>query len=401
MRKNNPEFILDLIKETIGVGEGSLSVSIHEPDFTDSNALLYVKECIDSKWVSSQGGWVRKFENDLCNFTGSPEAIAVTNGTDALRLAFHLLGVSINDEVMVPSLTFIGTCNAISHLGAIPHFIDVERSTLGMDPKSLENRLKKIAEFKKGKIYNKETGRRISAICPVHVFGNPANIFALKIIADNWNLPIIEDAAEALGSFISNTHCGLVGDIGILSFNGNKIITTGGGGILLIKDKQLAFKARHLSTTAKIEHPWDFFHDEIGWNDRMPNINAALGVSQLENINEKLLLKQKLFLRYCEFFEGIPEIDIFKNQLPNSSSNNWLITLMINFPDLKKVNEFRNKLLDISHKSGIFLRPIWRPIHTLPMYLNSPKSDLKVTHDVCNRLINLPSSPQLCENFRA
>ena len=399
MKKNNPEYILDLIKETIGISGRSLSVSIHEPDFNDSNAWLYVKECIDSNWVSSQGNWVRKFENQICSFTGSPEAIAVTNGTDALRLAFHLLGVSINEEVIVPSMTFIGTCNAISHLGAVPHFIDVERLTLGMDPKALENRLKKIAISKKGKVYNKETGRRISAICPVHIFGNPANTFALKNIADSWSLPVVEDAAEALGSFISNTHCGLVGDIGILSFNGNKIITTGGGGILLIKDKQLASKARHLSTTAKIEHPWDFFHDEVGWNDRMPNINAALGVSQLENINEKLSLKKKLFLRYCEFFEDISEIDIFKSKLPNCSSNNWLITLMIKFPDLIKTNEFRNKLLDISHKNGIFLRPIWRPIHTLPMYINSPQGSLNVTNDLSKRLINLPSSPQLNMNF--
>ena len=392
--KNNPELILEVLNKVLCL-HGEKSVSLHEPNFQDSKALSYLKECLDSNWVSSSGKWVKKFEESIISFTGAQYAIAVSNGTDALRLALHLIGVCRDEEVIVPSLSFVGTCNAISHLGGIPHFVDIEKTSLGMDPISLREHLEKIAIKKEGMIINKNTGRRISAICPVHVFGNPSNCFAIKKIADTWSLPMVEDAAEALGSFISNTHCGLIGDIGIISFNGNKLITTGGGGIIITKDKQLAERARHLSTTAKIDHPWEFIHDEIAWNDRMPNINAALGVAELENINKKLSLKKKLFNRYRDYFLNIPGINILENNLSDSISNNWLITLKIEFFDLKETIEFKNKLLDIAHKKGILLRPVWKPSHTLSIYKNNPQGDLKVTNDIYNRLINLPSSPHL------
>ena len=397
MNTLNPQFTLDLITQTLGKVNLKKSISTHEPDFLESNAWLYLKDCLDSNWVSSSGKWLEKFEKLISLFTGSPEVIAVSNGTDALRLAFYLVGVKRDEEVIVPSLSFVGTCNAISHLGAYPHFVDIEKNTLGIDPMKLEKYLENIAVKKNDKLINKITGRRIAAICPVHVFGNPSNCFVLKEIADRLSIPLVEDAAEALGSFISNTHCGLIGDIGILSFNGNKIITTGGGGALLIKNKKLAKRARHLSTTAKINHPWEIFHDEIAWNDRLPNLNAALGVAQMENISEKIKLKKKLFDNYCDCFKELSFVKIFQNNLSNSSSNNWLISLIIELPDLIETKKFRDELLKISHDQGIFLRPVWQPIHTLPMYQNVPKASLDVTNEMSMRIINLPSSPQLAK----
>ena len=399
MKNINPIFILSLIEKALGIKNLQAPIGIHEPCFKDSNAWIYLKDCIDSNWVSSSGKWLDKFESLISDFTGSPEVVLVSNGTDALRLAFHLVGVKRDDEVMVPSFSFVGTCNAIAHLGAVPHFIDVEKSTLGLDPIVLQKTLEKIGIKKGNKLINKESGRQISAICPVHVFGNPADSFKLKAIADKWSLPMIEDAAEALGSFISNIHCGLIGDIGILSFNGNKIITTGGGGALLFKNKELASRARHLANTAKISHPYNFYHDEVGWNDRLPNLNAALGVSQIETLKRKIELKKALFLKYSEVFKDIPGISILKNNLSNSISNNWLITLSINFQDLDKAISFKSELLKIAHERKIFLRPAWNPLHTLPMYKNCPRSNLDITNEMNLRLINLPSSPQLAESI--
>ncbi len=395
MKKVDPELVLELIIEILGEKNCQNSVQIHEPDFKNTNAINYLRDCIDSNWVSSSGEWVDKFEKEISTFTGAPEVISVTNGTDALRLAFCIVGVKPNDEVLVPSLTFVGTANAISHLGAVPNFVDIEKSTLGVDPILLNNYLENISIKSSAGVINKETGRRISAICPVHIFGNPSDCLAIKKIADQWSIPVVEDAAEALGSFIGNTHCGLIGDIGVISFNGNKIITTGGGGALITKDKNLADKARHLSTTAKLKHPWEFFHDEIAWNDRLPNLNAALGVSQLENLKTKLALKNKLFKKYSDTFENLSTIDILKNNLPNSVSNNWLVTLKINLKNFEETKNFRNKLLEISHQKGILLRPIWKPLHHLPIYKNNPRHSLKVTDNIANRLVNLPSSPQL------
>ena len=245
----------------------------------------------------SGGEWVTKFEDSLIKFTGAKFAVAITNGTNALRMSLHVAGVLPGDEVLMPSLSFVATANAVAHLGAVPHFVDIESNSLGICPNALRNYLEEIAEKKGGEVFNKITGRRIGALIPVHIYGNPANMKVICPIAKLWNLPIVEDAAEALGSWIKVNkkfkHCGLFGELGAISFNGNKIITTGGGGAIITNNFQAAKLAKHLSTTSKINHKWEFDHDQIGWNDRMPNINAALGVSQIERIDQIISLKEK------------------------------------------------------------------------------------------------------------
>ena len=295
----NPEFvILESIQKALGDIE-TRPISLHEPDFRGTKAWEYVKETIDTSWVSTAGSFVERFEESVRKITGAKHAIAVSNGTVALRLALHLVDVRAQDEVIVPPLSFVATANAVSHLGAIPHFVDIDNETLGMSCMALIKRMDEIAIRKNGSVFNKETGRRISAIVPVHIFGNPADIYGLKKIADSWNLPIVEDAAEALGSSLGGKHCGLIGDVGVLSFNGNKLVTTGGGGMIMTNSDSLASSARHLSTTAKLAHSWEIQHDQIGWNDRMPNINAALGLAQLECLNDKIIKKKQLFSQYA------------------------------------------------------------------------------------------------------
>ena len=252
-------------------------------------------DCIDSGWVSSSGKWVTQFEELIASYTGSKYVIVVSNGTNALRLSY-MVGVRANHEVLMPPLSFVATANAVRHLGASPHFIDVEPTSLGMCPMALEKRLNNIAVKKNNHVINKFTGKKISAVVPVHVFGLPAKIIEIKRVCSEWGLPLVEDAAEALGSSVLTNkckiHCGCFGDFGTLSFNGNKIITTGGGGAILTNNYESFKLAKHISTTAKLDHPWEFFHDQIGWNDRLPNLNAALGVSQIEKLEEKLKLKQ-------------------------------------------------------------------------------------------------------------
>ena len=396
---NLTDALLNKIDEVVRQSNNEI-ISLHEPDFKDTNAWKYTKECIDSGWVSSAGNWVDTFEKEICKFTGSKNAIAVTNGTVALRLSLYVIGVRAGDEVLLPPMSFVATANAISHLGAIPHFIDIEPNSLSICPLALKKRLDKIILMKKGSPYNKKTGRKISAILPVHIFGNPADMDAIKEISEEYSIPIIEDAAEALGSWIKsnskNIHCGLFGDFGIISFNGNKIITTGGGGILLTNDDKKASLARHLSTTAKTTHKWDFYHDAVGWNDRMPNINAAIGVSQIEKINYLLKRKRKLFNIYSDKFSSIKEVEIL-NSRKGSLSNNWLITLRFLIPNNNEAKEYSRELLFKAHKKGILLRPVWRLLHRLPMYINSPKGNLENAENQEYRLINLPSSPKLIE----
>ena len=289
--------VIECIQKVIGKSSYENNIPLHEPFFKNTNAFEYTKNCIDSGWVSSNGKWVKAFEEEISQYTNSKHTIALSNGTDALRLALHCVGVSHGDEVILPPFTFVATANAVAHLGAIPNFLDIEENNLGLSPEILEENLQKIVIQRENCSYNKFTGNKISAIIAVHVFGFPARILDLKKISDKWGIPLIEDSAEALGSWTlsksNKTHCGLIGDAGILSFNGNKIITTGGGGALITNNSNIAKKARHLSTTAKLSHPWEFLHDEIGWNDRLPNINAALGVSQLEVLEERLELKRK------------------------------------------------------------------------------------------------------------
>ena len=387
--------IIDRIKSVICADNYEEAIHIHEPSFQGSNAYEYIKDCIETGWVSSSGKWVKKFENQISEFTGAKYVIAVSNGTVALRLALHLIGVRNDDEVLIPPLSFVATANSVSHLGGSPHFIDIEAESLGMCPVALEKRLNEIAEIKKNEVFNKISGKKIAAVVPVHVFGLPAKIREIKDICKRWGLPLVEDAAEALGSriLIENkaVHCGCIGEVGILSFNGNKIITTGGGGALLTNKKDLADLARHLSTTAKKSHPWDFFHDQIAWNDRLPNINAALGCSQIEELNLKLKSKRILQQRFKKYFEDIPEVEIL-NEPFETESNYWLITLRLLGDNIEGI---RDNILYEAHQSNIFLRPSWILLNQLPMYENSFSGDLSEANNQSKRLINLPSSPQL------
>ena len=399
MNNKNPSEILDAIKTSIDYKGIKNNINLHEPSFIDTRAFEYLKDCINTGWVSSSGHWVNKFEEEICKFTGSNHAVAVTNGTVALRLALHCVGVEFNNEVIMPPFTFVATANAISHLGAYPHFVDISSKNLSLAPELVRKRLEEIAIRKHGKVFNKITGRRIAAILPVHVFGMPAELFKIKEVAEDWGLPIVEDAAEALGSrhYVDKNrfvHCGLIGDLGVISFNGNKLITTGGGGIIITNNKKLAMKCKHLSTTAKKNHPWEFDHDEIGWNDRMPNINAALGVAQLEVIENKLLRKNILLNKYKDSFSLFDNVEILEDYSKNIA-NNWLINIRYLDHDIKRAKKIRDELLQRAFSENIFMRPAWRLIHKLKMYKNNPKTNLKVAEDQEFRIVSLPSSPQL------
>jgi perosamine synthetase len=374
--------IVNIVKKILGKGRHPL----HEPYFC-GNEWNYVKKTLDENYVSSIGSFVNKFEDQIKKFTKSKYVIPVVNGTEALHLSLVACGVKSNDEVLVPTITFVGTANSIIYSGAIPHFIDSEFETLGIDPLKLEKYLKKIT-IKKGKFYfNKKTKRRIKAIMPVHVFGNICKIDKILKIAKKYKLVVIEDAAEALGSFFKNKHAGTFGLVGCFSFNGNKILTTGGGGAIITNSKLLGKKIKHLSTTAKINHRWEYIHDAIGYNFRMPNINAALGSAQIENLNKFLISKRKLFLKYCKGFSKVNDVRLIKNP-EFSKSNNWLNTIFIKDSSIKK----RNKVLSFGQKNRIFLRPVWKPLHTLKHLNKMPKMNLDAAKKIYESCINLPSS---------
>ena len=392
------ENIFSQINKVTGPYSKDKPIALHEPDFKDTKASEYITDCLKNGWVSSAGSWVTQFENLICKYTNAKYAVAITNGTDALRLALYVMGVRSGDEVIMSPISFIATANAVSHLGAKPYFVDIERNSLGISPTALQKELNLIGIKRGQTVFNKKSGRRISAILPVHVFGHPSEVLKIKAISEEWNLPIVEDAAEALGSWKvhkeKKIHCGLIGDIGIISFNGNKVLTTGGGGVIITDNKEKALKAKHLSTTAKIDHPWEYDHDQVGWNDRLPNINAALGVAQLEKLEFIISKKRKLANMYKELFKNFEDIKIL-DEPNNSISNFWLNTLRFNFYDIEKVKITRNNLLEQSHKLGLMLRPTWKPLHLLKPYLSSPRGILNISEEEHLRLINLPSSPKL------
>ena len=394
--------ILQVLQQVLGSSSTSKPIVLHEPDFSGTQAWAYVKDCLDTGWVSTAGQWVSRFEQELCAVTGASHAVAVTNGTVALRLALHLLGVGPGDEVLLPPLSFVATANAVVHLGAVPHFVDIEPSSLGLCPQALTECLERIAERTPAGLFNRETGRRLAALLPVHVFGHPADLPGLLAVAEAWGLPVVEDAAEALGSWCDHagkaSHCGLFGAIGTLSFNGNKLITTGGGGALLTHDAQLAQRARHLSTTAKLPHPWAFEHDEVAWNDRLPNLNAALGVAQLEDLSRRLEAKRQLAERYAQAFAGVEGVELV-SEPQGCRSNHWLVSLRFTAADPAEAQTQRHSLLEVAHAAGILLRPVWQPLHLLPMYADAPRGPLAVAKDQAARLLNLPSSPQLLEGW--
>lgn len=394
------ESVLEAIQAVVGSSSKEHPIGLHEPVFRGTQAWAYVKDCLDTGWVSTAGTWVSRFEQELCTFTGARHAVAVTNGTVALRLALHLVGVGPGDEVLLPPLTFVATANAVAHLSAVPHFVDVAHNSLGLCPVALAARLEAIAELREGNLVNKETGRRIAAVLPVHVFGHPVEVDQLRAVVDTWGLPLVEDASEALASWRGETHCGLFGSVGTLSFNGNKLITTGGGGALLTNDAALAQRARHLSTTAKQPHPWAFDHDAVGWNDRLPNLNAALGVAQLEVLDRRLDAKRQIAQRYAEAFADLDGVELVAEPT-GCRSNHWLVSLRFTADDPLIAQIARLELLERAHSDGLLLRPIWTPLHQLPMYEACPAGSLAVAENQAPRLLNLPSSPQLLEGWEA
>jgi aminotransferase in exopolysaccharide biosynthesis len=364
-------------------------VSLHEPSF-DGNELEYLKECIDSTYVSSVGKYVDKFEKDLTTYTGAKFAISVVNGTAALHIALKLAGVQSGDEVLLPALTFVATANAITYCGAIPHFADSEDSTLGIDVRKLREYLSKTTSQESGKCINKITGRVIRAIIPMHTFGHPSDIDGLQSISNDFNIALVEDAAESLGSFYGGQHTGTFGLLGTLSFNGNKTITTGGGGAILTNNEVLARQAKHITTTAKLPHAWEFRHDEIGYNYRMPNINAALGCAQLEQLPSKLKAKRELFSRYQSALKGLKGVQLFSEPM-NCQSNYWLQTLLLNEIESK----YRDDLLSAANNSGIMMRPIWVSMNELKPFKDSPSMELTNAKLLSQRIVNIPSSPSL------
>ena len=377
--------IVEAIREVVGPGQ----VALHEPSF-NGNEWLYLKECLDSTYVSSSGKFVEQFELSLAHYTGAKYAISVVNGTAALQIALKLAGVNSGEEVLLPALTFVATANAISYLGAIPHFVDSEESSLGIDVLKLREYLSANTEEQSGLCVNKSTNRVIRALVPMHTFGHPSDLEQLLSIARDFNLVLVEDAAESLGSFYKGQHTGTFGLLGSLSFNGNKTITTGGGGAILTNDEALARRAKHLTTTAKISHKWEFDHDEIGYNYRMPNINAALGCAQIEKLPEKIIAKRELFKRYKEEFKLISGASIFEES-SNSQSNYWLQTLLLEDDSLS----LRDSVLDASNNVGIMTRPAWKLISNIAPYDNSPSMSLEGANSLYRRAINLPSSPAL------
>jgi perosamine synthetase len=364
-------------------------VGLHEPHF-GGNEWTYVKECIDTGWVSSVGSYVDRFEKQLAEFTGVRHAVAVVNGTAALHLCLVLAGVRAGDEVLVPTLTFIATANAVSYCGARPHFIDSNLGNLGVDPARLGDYLREVAEMRNGVCHNRRTGARIAAILPMHVFGLPVDMDAVAAACAPWGIMVVEDAAESLGSYYKGRHTGHSGAIAALSFNGNKVVTTGGGGAIVTNDDALAKRAKHLSTTARVAHQWSFIHDEVGYNYRMPNLNAALGCAQLEQLPGFLQRKRQLAARYQDVFAGIEGVRVLADP-PWGQSNFWLNAVLLEGAHASR----RDELLAATNAAGLMTRPVWTLMHKLPMYAACPRMDLGVAEDIEGRLINLPSSAML------
>lgn len=379
----NIKIFLESLKEVFGT---ETPVALHEPFFTDTEKK-YVQECVETGWVSYAGKFVSRFEQMLQDYTGAKFAVATVNGTLALHICLKLAGVGQEDEVLIQDLTFVASANAIKYCGAIPHFVDVESKTLGLDPLKLDRYLSKISRIKNGECFNKITGRKIKAVMPMHTFGHPVDIDPLRDICKKYRIVLIEDAAQSLGSLYKGKHTGTFGKLSALSFNGNKIITTGGGGAIITNDPKLAKLAKHITTTAKIPHPYEFFHDQVGYNYRMPNINAALGCAQMEKLDKFIEQKRGLAKKYQKKFLGTDWLTIFK-EAEFARSNYWLNTAILN----KEFANLRDEIIELAHKQKYFLRPAWKLMHTLPMFKDCPKMDLTNAIDLQKRIINLPSS---------
>jgi perosamine synthetase len=372
------------------VGERPRPVALHEPVF-GGNEWLYTKECLDTGWVSSAGKFVDRFEGMLAERTGAKHAVAVVNGTAALELALKLAGVAPGDQVIVPTLTFVATANAVAHCGAVPHLADVDPRTLGLDASKLADHLSRVGETRGGGLYDRGSGARIAAIVVMHTFGHPADLDHLKEVCDRYAVPMVEDAAESLGTLYKGRHTGTVGRLGALSFNGNKVVTTGGGGAILTDDPLLGRRAKHLTTTARQPHRWAFLHDEVGYNYRLPNLNAALGCAQLEQLDAFLERKRALARRYLAAFEGIRGASIFA-EVEGARSNYWLNAMLF---DRNTPAGSRDRFLELTNDKGIQTRPVWTLMHHLPMFRDCPRMDLSAAEDLESRVVNLPSSASL------
>lgn len=382
---NIEDSILNVLKTCLSENKQDF-LPLHAPTF-QGNEWKYVKECIDTEWVSSVGKFVDRFEQDISDFTGVKHAIATVNGTAALHMCLHVAGVQAGEEVLTPALTFVATTNAISYCQAVPHFVDSNQQTLGVDAEKLVDYLADITEMKQGVCYNKHTQRPIRALIVMHVFGHPVELDEILAVCQKYNIILIEDAAEALGSYYKGQHVGHHGLLSTLSFNGNKVITTGGGGAILTNDTKLAKRVKHLTTTAKVPHSWEFNHDEVAYNYRLPNINAALGCAQLEQLESFLIKKRQLAYTYQQAFKNMNGVSCV-TEPKNTKSNYWLNALYLDSNDLT----LRDKVLKITNEQGIMTRPVWTLQNKLPMYNKMPSMELDVAEHLEKQIINIPSS---------
>ena len=376
----NPSLVIDFVRDTFKSRD---FIPLHAP-FFGLNEKKYLNECIDSTYVSSVGSFVSEIEIGVKNKLNCKHAVAVVNGTAALQVALQLSGVDRDTEVLTQALTFVATANAISYLGAFPIFIDVDIDTMGLSPSSLISFLEEFGERREDALYNKLSGRKISACLPMHTFGFSARIEEIVQICSEWDIPVIEDSAEALGSMSGNQYLGTFGTSGVFSFNGNKIVTSGGGGMLITNHEEFGNRAKHLTTTAKVSHPYEFVHDEVGYNYRMPNLNAALLKAQFEQLDWLLSKKRKLAMNYNSFFAN-SEIEL-KWELPETIANFWLNTIQL------ESKEQRDLFLEETNKNGIMTRPVWQLMFHLPMYKECQKDSQQNARFLADRLINLPSS---------
>lgn len=376
--------IVDFIRDLYG---GQDFVPLAVPKFI-GNEKKYLSECIDTTFVSSVGKFVDRFEEEMAHYTGAKRAVVCVSGTNALHMALMLAGVERDDEVLTQALTFIATCNALSYIGAHPVFLDVDVKTMGLSPDAVKEWLAKNAEIRDNQCYNKRTGRRVKACVPMHTFGHPIRLDELVAVCEEYHIELVEDAAESIGSLYKGKHTGTFGKIGALSFNGNKTITTGGGGMLLFNDEELGAYAKHLTTQAKIPHRWEFRHDHIGYNYRMPNINAALGCAQLEHIEEYVADKRATAAAYRDYFSRMDGIEFFVEP-ENTRSNYWLNAVLL--PNREEQQAF----LQYTNDRGVMTRPIWDLMNRLPMFEHCETDHLTNTQMFADRVVNIPSSVRL------
>jgi perosamine synthetase len=387
---DNLEDFIGRIRRATGPETGGL----HEPVF-GGNEKKYLAECIDSGFVSSAGPFVTAFEESVRDFVGAQHAVAVVNGTAALHLALIAAGVRPGDEVLVPAMSFVATANAVSHAGAIAHFVDVDEVTWGIDPVALLSHLAQVGQMRDGRLRNKETGRPVVALVPMHALGHPVEIAPLLEIAEEFGLVVVEDAAESLGSRVGDRHTGLFGRLGVFSFNGNKTITTGGGGVIVTDDEPLAKRLKHVSTTARVPHAYEFDHDTVGYNYRMPNINAALGLAQMEQLPGLIAGQRDLFGLYVEAFAGSPFGEV-RQEAAGTTSNYWLQAISLPADTKDSKHELIRGCVD----AGVSVRPLWKPLTRLTPYASNPSAATPVTDDLYNRVICLPSSAFLVNRDR-